>query len=110
MLVKTDPTTYRPTAETARHVIARDGHCTFPHCNQPAHRCDLDHRESFNHQNPEAGGQTTPDNLHPLCHRHHQLKTHHPDWSVTRDPDTGVTRWTSPTGHHYDSPPHTYRE
>ncbi|GAA3371912.1 HNH endonuclease signature motif containing protein [Streptomyces sannanensis] len=110
LLIKTDPTTYKPTAETARHVIARDAHCTFPHCNQPAHRCDLDHRDPFNHHVPEAGGQTTPDNLHPLCRRHHLLKTHHPGWTVTRAPDTGVTHWTSPTGHRYEAPPHTYLE
>ncbi|MFI1335383.1 DUF222 domain-containing protein [Streptomyces sp. NPDC020845] len=110
MLVKTDPTTYKPTAETERHVIARDGRCAFPTCQMPAHRCDLDHVQPFDHDNPEAGGQTVPENLGPLCRRHHLMKTHHPGWRVTRDPDTGVTTWTAPTGHTYTNPPHNYRE
>jgi hypothetical protein len=42
LLVKTDPTTYKPTADTARQVLARDQHCAFPTCRMPAHRCDLD--------------------------------------------------------------------
>ncbi|WP_030549467.1 DUF222 domain-containing protein, partial [Streptomyces albus] len=58
VLIKTDPTTYRPTAETERHVIARDAACVFPSCQMPAHRCDLDHIRPFNHQDPEAGGPT----------------------------------------------------
>ncbi|MDX3225386.1 HNH endonuclease signature motif containing protein [Streptomyces sp. ME19-01-6] len=110
MLVKTDPTTYKPTAETERHVIARDGRCTFPTCQTPAHRCDLDHLQPFNHDDPAAGGQTVPENLGPLCRRHHVMKTHHPGWRVTRDPDTGVTTWTAPTGHAYTNPPHNYLE
>lgn len=72
LLVKTDPTTYKPTAEAERHVIARDGYCVFPVCQMPAHRCDLDHRDPYNHEDPEAGGATTPENLHPLCRRHHR--------------------------------------
>ncbi len=110
MLVKTDPTTYKPTAETERHVLARDGRCTFPTCQMPAHRCDLDHIQPFDHDNPAAGGQTVPENLGPLCRRHHLMKTHHPGWQVTRDPDTGVTTWTAPTGHTYTNPPHNYLE
>lgn len=74
----------------------------------PAHRCDLDHREPFNHDDPEAGGQTVPENLHPLCRRHHRMKTICPDWGIERDPDTGVITWTSPTGHAYENPPHEY--
>ncbi|MET7764408.1 DUF222 domain-containing protein [Streptomyces sp. NPDC005393] len=110
MLIKTDPTTYKPTAETERHVIARDGHCTFPTCHMPAHRCDLDHVEPFNHHNPAAGGQTIPENLAPLCRRHHLMKTHHPGWSLTRNPATGTATWTAPSGHTYTNPPHDYRE
>jgi hypothetical protein len=110
MLVKTDPTTYKPTAETERHVIARDGRCTFPTCQMPAHRCDLDHIQPFNHDDPAAGGQTVPENLGPLCRRHHVMKTHHPGWRVTRDADTGIATWTAPTGHIYTSSPRNYLE
>ncbi|MBU3870914.1 HNH endonuclease [Streptomyces sp. 4503] len=109
MLIKTDPTTYKPTAETERHVIARDAYCTFPTCRMPAHRCDLDHIEPFNHHDRAAGGQTVPENLGALCRRHHRMKTHHPDWSVRRDSRTGVATWTAPTGHRYTNRPHDYR-
>lgn len=110
LLIKTDPTTYRPTAETERHVIARDQYCAFPSCRMPAHRCDLDHIRPFDHGRPERGGQTVPDNLQPLCRRHHRLKTHHPGWEVRRDARTGATTWTAPTGHAYTNAPPVYRE
>ncbi|MET7936018.1 DUF222 domain-containing protein [Streptomyces sp. NPDC005322] len=110
MLIKTDPTTYKPTAEAERHVIARDAYCTFPTCRMPAHRCDLDHVEPFNHDKPSAGGQTTPENLGPLCRRHHLMKTHHPGWSLERDASTGIATWTAPTGHTYINRPHDYRD
>ncbi|MFJ9902710.1 DUF222 domain-containing protein [Streptomyces sp. NPDC101152] len=110
LLVKTDPTSYRPTAETARHVIARDQYCAFPSCRVPAHRCDLDHVRPFDHEHPEQGGQTVPENLQPLCRRHHRLKTHHPGWRVRRDAHSGVAEWTAPTGHRYTNAPPVYRE
>ncbi|MDT4914948.1 MAG: hypothetical protein QOC66_4076, partial [Pseudonocardiales bacterium] len=44
-----------------------------------------------------------PDNLQPLCARHHHLK-HETRWTVRRDPD-GTTRWHSPSGHTYARPP-----
>jgi len=104
LVVKTDPRTYRPTAEVRRQVSARDGHCTFPGCAMPASRTDLDHVVAFNHQRPERGGLTTVENLQALCRRHHQLKTHG-GWSV-RLSETGVTTtpatiWTAPSGRHY---------
>ncbi|QKW10831.1 DUF222 domain-containing protein [Streptomyces sp. NA04227] len=107
LLIKSDPTTYRPTAETARHVIARDGCCAFPSCRVPAYRCDLDHIEPFHHRSPDHGGKTVPDNLQPLCRRHHRLKTHH-GWKVTRDSRTGIATWTSPVGHRYTNKPVAY--
>ncbi|MCC5035162.1 HNH endonuclease [Streptomyces sp. WAC 00631] len=106
LLVKTDPTTYKPTADTQRHVIARDMTCTFPSCQMPAHRCDLDHIQPFDHENPTAGGRTEPGNLMPLCRRHHLLK-HRTRWQAERNPDTGEVTWTAPTGHTYTNPPHT---
>lgn len=110
LLLKTDPTTYKPTAETARQVAARDGECAFPTCRMSASRCDLDHVQPFHHANPNEGGQTTPDNLQPLCRRHHRLKTEKTGWRVTRDTGTGKTTWTSPTGHAYINTPRVYRE
>lgn len=104
LLIKTDPNTYRPTAEVARHVIARDRTCAFPTCHMPAHRSDLDHITPFGLQ----GGTTTPDNLIPLCRRHHRAK-HRARWTPQRDRDTGAVHWTSPTGHRYTKQPHSYR-
>ncbi|WP_328694505.1 HNH endonuclease [Streptomyces phaeochromogenes] len=111
VLVKTDPLAYKPTAETARHVVTRDQYCAFPSCRMPASRCDLDHVRAFDRARPERGGPTTPENLQPLCRRHHRLKTHHPGWRVTRDAHTGVAVWTAPTGHTYiNTPPPVCRE
>ena len=98
--VKTDPTTYRPTTELTRHVIARDTTCRFPGCVRAAGRCDLDHVVPFNHHNPQAGGLTTPDNLIALCRRHHLLK-HRTNWQVRHDAAAGTVHWTAPTGHQY---------
>ncbi|MEO3751823.1 DUF222 domain-containing protein [Streptomyces sp. B6B3] len=106
-LVKTDPTSYRPTAEVERHVLARDTVCQFPSCSMPAHRCDIDHIRPFDHDRPEAGGPTEPDNLMTLCRRHHRLK-HQGRWSVRRDTTTGEVTWTAPTGHRYHRAPHAY--
>jgi HNH endonuclease len=69
-LIHASPRTYTPTHAVARYVRLRDHTCAFPHCTMPAARCDLDHKTPFN-----QGGPTTPDNLHPLCRHHHQLKT-----------------------------------
>jgi len=103
LVVKADPVTYRPTAETARHVVARDGVCMFPSCRMPAHRCDLDHVRPFS-----AGGATVPENLVPLCRRHHLLK-HRSRWAVERTARTGVVTWTAPSGHRYLSRPVDHR-
>ncbi len=117
-------TTYTPGPALRRAVQTRDQICTFPGCDQPAEHCDLDHINPYNHQptsrrpdgsRPAGGsgradaddttepGQTRATNLHALCRRHHRAKTHG-GWRVTRDPDTGRTTWTSPTGRTYTIP------
>ncbi|HEU5428760.1 MAG TPA: HNH endonuclease signature motif containing protein [Actinocrinis sp.] len=90
---------YKPTASVERLVRLRDRHCTFPGCAMPATRCDLDHITAFNHDRPEAGGATLPENLHTLCRRHHRLKTAG-HWSVQRGSE-GEVVWSAPTGHRY---------
>jgi hypothetical protein len=86
---------YVPSAAVARLVRAREPHCRFPGCPQPATRCDLDHTI------PWPRGSTTPENLGPLCRRHHQLKTHG-GWSLDPqpgpNPETVAWRWRSPAG------------
>ena len=103
-VVRTDPTAYRPTADVSRHVVARDVTCRFPGCVRAAGRCDLDHVVPFNHDDPRAGGPTTPENLIALCRRHHLLK-HRGGWQVRHDPRTHEVRWTAPTRHHYTTAP-----
>ncbi len=89
--------TYRPPADLADFVLARDQTCTFPGCARPAHRCDLDHQAPY-----DDGGPTAEPNLAALCRRHHRAK-HEAGWSVHRDPHTRASNWTSPTGHPYQS-------
>lgn len=93
--------TYRPPADLARFVMARDRVCGFPGCNQPARRCDLDHTRPW-----RRGGCTCRHNLGALCRRHHRAKDTGP-WTLIRHPD-GSTTWISPTGQRYDQPPPAY--
>ncbi len=95
-------TRYRPPAALVDYIKARDQVCTFPPCQQPAGRCQLDHAIAY-----DKGGETNADNLGLLCTRHHLLKTH-TGWSIVRHQD-GVVTWTSPTGHRYYNYPENYR-
>jgi hypothetical protein len=52
---------YRPSAALDRYVRARDRHCQFPTCRQPAHRGDLDHIIAF------PLGPTTAENQTARC-------------------------------------------
>ncbi|WP_419707277.1 HNH endonuclease [Promicromonospora sp. NFX87] len=103
-------TTYQPGKILRQAVTARDQHCTFLQCERPAHWADLDHIQPFDHdldptnQPPGTPGQTRATNLQPLCRAHHLAKTHH-GWTPVRDPTTGTTTWTAPTGHTYTRPP-----
>ncbi len=67
-VVATSPGTYRPTAALARLIRAREPHCRMPGCRSQI--TDLDHVIPF------PTGQTTQENLGPLCRRHHRMKTH----------------------------------
>lgn len=84
---------YTPSAQTVAMVAGRDGHCRFPGCTVPAHRCQIDHVHRYDHDNPAAGGPTSTENLHLLCVKHHRLKTAG-SWDVTLHPDATET-WTS---------------
>lgn len=86
--------TYRPPADLARYIVARDVHCTFPTCSTPADRCDLDHRTPW-----EQGGETSRANLGAACRHHHRAKTIG-GWTVEGHPDESCT-WISPSGLQY---------
>src|SRR5699024_8950276 len=95
-------TRYRPPADMADLVRARDGECLVPTCTVTANDCDLDHHDPYRHpapaagdesgSPPRAGGATHPDNLGPLCRRDHLLKTH-AGWRLARDPDQLAVGW-----------------
>ncbi len=82
---------YRRTEAMKRFLAARDMHCRFPGCRQPARRCDHDHNLDW-----ARGGPTALCNLACLCKCHHTLKTE-TDWRAHQLPD-GSIRWTSPLG------------
>jgi hypothetical protein len=83
--------TYTPTKAQRRFLIARDEHCRFPGCRQPAIRCEDDHTIPYSH-----GGPTGVRNLANLCRAHHVLK-HNSAWRFRHGPG-GVLEVISPTG------------
>jgi hypothetical protein len=90
---------YRPSKALDEFVRLRAMTCTFPGCDAPAMRCDVDHVI------PWPGGPTHGCNLGPKCRKHHLLKTFWTGpggWSDRQEPD-GTTIWTAPTGHTYRS-------
>ncbi|WP_170323614.1 HNH endonuclease signature motif containing protein [Cryptosporangium phraense] len=97
---------YRPPAPLAALIRAIYPTCMFPGCSQPSYRCDLDHNVRR-----VDGGTTDPDNLVPLCRRHHRAKDEG-GWRVDHDADRKVCTWTSPAGHVYtvEAPTHSLDE
>ncbi|MEJ5918873.1 HNH endonuclease signature motif containing protein [Corynebacterium sp. H78] len=87
---------YSPTAAQVARVRGRDGTCRFPGCDVPAQQCDIDHIAPYNHDDPAKGGPTDTGNLHCLCRKHHNLKTHKL-WDVTSHADHTET-WASHDG------------
>lgn len=92
---------YRPPADLANHVRARDGRCAEPGCATPSERCDLDHTEEFFADG--ALGETSADNLGPLCHRANMLKTG--GGFTLEQPEPGRFVWTTPAGLQYETRP-----
>ncbi len=84
---------YEISSRMAEQVRLRDHHCAFPWCNRSAERCDLDH------VTPWPTGRTCPQNLAPLCRRHHRLKTHG-RWTITTI-EAGTWLWTTPHQQHF---------
>ncbi|WP_433477476.1 DUF222 domain-containing protein [Spirillospora sp. CA-142024] len=88
---------YRPTAALRLEIEARHATCVFPTCNQPVHRCDIDHTI------PWRPGTTCRCNLAPLCRRHHRLKQT-PGWKL-HQVWPGILLWITPSGAWYIARP-----
>ncbi|MCP3803763.1 HNH endonuclease [Allokutzneria sp. A3M-2-11 16] len=109
--ILTDPVTgmaeevsnvYRPTAKQRELIHARYPRCTAIGCQQPAHRCDLDHCCPFD------GANTTIKNLRPKCRHHHRMK-HESNWACKNLPD-GRHVWNTPAGRVYETEPEPIAE
>jgi hypothetical protein len=68
-------TGYRLTADQRAYLLMMIPRCVFPGCCRPARSCQYDHRQEYDHTDPDQGGRTTIENLQPLCLAHHQLKS-----------------------------------
>ena len=91
---------YEPPQWMRELVVLRDRTCVHPNCDRSSRDCDLDHIEAFVEMDDGGPpGQTRPDNLAPLCRRHHRAKTHH-GWTYHRNADGSYT-WTDPFGRKY---------
>ena len=86
-----------PPTWMAEQVRLADPLCVFPYCQTRARDCDLDHIVPYDDTGPP--GQTNPQNLAPLCRRHHRAKTAR-RWRYERTED-GSYAWTSPHGDRY---------
>jgi hypothetical protein len=84
-----------PPAWMRELVTLRDRRCVYPYCERNSRDCDLDHIKAYLAMNDGGPpGQTNPDNLAPLCRRHHRAKTHG-GWRYRRNPD-GTYTWYTP--------------
>ena len=85
-------TRYDPPPELKRLVRWRAERCLAPGCTMPASRCEIDHTQAW-----VDGGETSLENLAPLCTGHHHVK-HSGGWSVRQVAGSGgVIEWISPT-------------
>jgi hypothetical protein len=97
VVVSNGTTRRRPAAGQRRTVQSQTPVCVFPGCRIPSLDCDLDHNQPW-----AQGGQTTEDNLAPLCRHHHVIRHH--GWTI-HQLDPGLYRLTSPLGHNYTTQP-----
>ncbi|MFD2079133.1 HNH endonuclease [Actinopolymorpha cephalotaxi] len=80
----------------AELVHARDQRCVWTTCRRPAATCHLDHNTEY-----ADGGETSVDNIAPLCPRHHKAKTER-DWKL-KQTGPGEHTLADPFGRRYRS-------
>ena len=91
-----DTTRRTPGAVLRRWIELRDRQCVHPCCRAPARTSDQDHRVGY-----AQGGATVGANLSTPCRHDHRLKDEG-GWAMHK-PEPGLTVWTSPLGHRYES-------
>ncbi|MCU1393720.1 MAG: hypothetical protein JWM34_2148 [Ilumatobacteraceae bacterium] len=64
-------------------IRALNARCTWPGCDRPAHRCEIDHADPWT----GTGGETDAANARLLCDHHNRYKQH------------GFHTWRDPNGH-----------
>ena len=84
-------TTYRVPNDVRKTLIAQWAICTVPGCTRRAEKSEIDHVDPFFHLDPLKGGLTRFGNLHPLCKKHHAVKTAR-RYSV-RMPESGLVEF-----------------
>jgi hypothetical protein len=91
---------YRPSRKLRHLILARNATCPAPGCQASSWHSDLDHTEPW----PE--GATDECDLGPPCRHHHRTKQA-PGWKLEQ-PWPGIFRWTTPSGHTYETRPTMY--
>ncbi|SMX69502.1 HNH endonuclease signature motif containing protein [Brevibacterium linens] len=66
---------YHIPADVRAPLVGKWQSCSAPGCTRRAETSEVDHIIPFDHADPARGGQTTFENLHPLCKPDHQAKT-----------------------------------
>ena len=84
-------TTYRIPNNVRKTLVAKWAVCSVPGCTRKAVTSEIDHIIPFFHLDPLKGGLTRFGNLHPLCKRHHAIKT--ADRFRVRMLDTGTVEY-----------------
>lgn len=84
-------TSYSIPKDLRRTLIAQWTTCTIPGCTRRAVNTEIDHVIPFFHLDPMKGGKTQFGNLHPLCKRHHALKT--AKRYTVRMPESGLVEY-----------------
>ncbi|PXW30056.1 UNVERIFIED_CONTAM: uncharacterized protein DUF222 [Williamsia faeni] len=104
MTMRSNP--YRLSTALGAFVRIRDAYCVFPGCNRPAWRSEIDHTEEYDHENPDAGGQTCPEDTKCLCRFHHLLKSFGEWIDVQELDEDGRSRvvFVSPEGERFEGP------
>ncbi|MGW5522463.1 DUF222 domain-containing protein [Gordonia sp. NPDC003950] len=103
---------YRLSTALDEFIRIRHGECVIPACRGSAFDADCDHVHEYDHEHPDLGGHTTPDELNAKCRGHHLQKTHS-RWLDDQYRDENgrlVTIFTTPEGLNIPGPAETLED